>query len=127
MLDELTGRIFPSLRTATRSGRIPVYDFRLRQSSGVETACILKGPLIGTVPVVGDMLTLNGRARSGSMFWVRDGRIENVNTVLGTQQRYSGFFFVLTVVMMTFFILFLQGALDQWLYPHLEKIILNST
>lgn len=122
MLDELLSRIFPALRSGVRSGRIPVYDFRLRQNDSSETACILRGPLTGSTPAVGDNLTVQGNFMSGS-FVVSGGLIDNTGAVLVRQAEFAIYVLFFTLILLSFFILYLKGYLDEWLYPLLAGII----
>jgi hypothetical protein len=122
MLDELLSRIFPALRSGVRSGRIPVYDFRLRQSDSSEIACILRGPLTGSTPAVGDNMMLQGDFISGS-FIVSGGVIDNTGAVLARQTEFAIYLLFLTLILLGFFILYLKGYLDEWLYPLLTGII----
>ena len=122
MLDELLSRIFPALRTGVRSGRIPVYDFRLRQSDSSETACILRGPLTGSTPAVGDNMTVQGNFMSGS-FVVSGGLIDNTGAALVRQAEFAIYILFFTLILFSFFILYLKGYLDEWLYPLLAGII----
>jgi len=122
MLDELLSRIFPALRSGVRSGRIPVHDFRLRQSDNSETACILRGSLTGSTPAVGDNMKLQGNFISGS-FVVSGGVIDNTGAALVHQPEFAIYILFFTMILLGFFILYLKGYLDEWLYPLLAGII----
>lgn len=122
MLDELLCRIFPRLRTATRLGRIPVYDFRLMPNSGPEVACIMRGPLSGSEPLSGDNVTLNGGYIAGT-FFVSNGVIENTNVILFRKTNYSNYIFLSTLLLLGIFAIYLTGYLDECLYPFLTEII----
>lgn len=122
MLDELLSRIFPALRSGVRSGRIPVYDFRLRQSDSSEIACILRGPLTGSTPAVGDNMTIEGNFISGT-FIVSGGVIDNTCAGLVHQPEFAIYILFFTMTLLAVFILYLNGYLDEWLYPLLVGII----
>jgi hypothetical protein len=125
-LDELLCRLFPSLRSAVRLGRVRIYDFRLRTSENKEVACILKGDLSGAAPILGDVLTLEGHNRWGT-FRVQRGVNERTGNVLTPRSLRSWWLLIVTAWFLGFFIAYLSGALDELIYGWLERFFESQT
>jgi len=115
MLDELLCRVAPSLRSAIRFGVVRVYDFRLRRDNGQITACLLRGDLIGSSPMTGDEVQLEGRMRHGALI-IRRGRNLTTGGVLAARPSRSIWIFLFTLGLAGFFILYLLGVFDPWIY-----------
>lgn len=116
MLDELLGRIFPTLRSAIRFGRIRVHDFRVRQEDGRQVACLLRGDLVGGVPMQGDLVNLQGNYYRGT-FRVRTGENHTTGSTIAPQSTYSGWILVGSIGLVAVFALYLHGVFDPWIYP----------
>lgn len=125
MLDELLSRLFPSLRSAVRMGRVNVYDFRVQTAENQEVACLLKGDLWGARPTVGDQVCLEGRNKRGT-FWVRRGVNENTRSLIVLRSSYSLWILCGTGVLMGFFLLYFMGILDEFIYPWIGRIIYDT-
>jgi len=125
-LDELLCRLFPSLRSAVRLGRVRVYDFRLRTPENREVACILKGDLSGAAPILGDVLTLEGHNRWGT-FWVQRGVNERTGSLLAPRSIRSWWLLIITAGLLGFFLAYLSGALDALIYGWLEGFFESQT
>lgn len=115
-LDELLVRIFPELRSSYRFGRIRVYDFRVIRDNNEEVSCILRGDLRGSAPMPGDLVSLNGYYRFGSLR-VTNGRNEATRALILPRPNYSGWILVGTMLLLALFVMYLYGMFDQWLYP----------
>jgi hypothetical protein len=121
MLDELLSRLFPSLRSAVRMGMVNVYDFRVQTAENREVACLLKGDLWGSRPTVGDQVRLEGRNKRGT-FWVRRGINENTHSLIVLRPSHSLCILCVTGVIMGFFLLYVMGTLDEFIYPWIDSI-----
>ncbi len=116
MLDELLSRIFPSLRSAVRTGRVLVREFRVQQQDGREVTCILRGDLRGGAPMPGDMVILEGAYRYGSLRVWR-GQNPATGAMIVPVSSHSGWVLLVTFAIVTLFALYLLGVFDPWLYP----------
>jgi hypothetical protein len=122
MLDELLGRIAPSLRSAIRFGSVRVFDFRLINSAGQEIACILRGDLLGSAPMTGDQVELEGRMRQGT-FVISRGRNLTTGSVLAPRPSRSLWILLVTLGIASLFSLYLLGVFDAWIYDWFISII----
>lgn len=122
MLDEMLARIFPTLRSAMRTGRVRVYDFRVQTGNGRQVGCILKGDLRGGAPMQRDVVSLDGVYRNG-VLRVSNGRNETTNSTLAPRRRYSGWILFGTLGLVLLFALYLRGDFDPWIYPLVADLI----
>ncbi len=122
LLDELLARVFPSLRTAVRLGRVRVYDFRVQRTDGTQIACLLRGELLGGSPMQGDVVELEGEFRGGS-FHVRNGRNKTTRSAIVPRRSHSGWILFGTLTLMAFFAAYLAGAFDEWITPWLVELL----
>lgn len=116
MFDELLCRIFPSLRTAVRTGRLRVYDLRVQEQSGRQVACVLPGDLKGGAPMEGDLVVLDGIYRGGT-FWVDHGQDLTTASTFAPRSVHTGWLLAATLGLVILFALYLCGLFDRWLYP----------
>lgn len=114
ILDELLCRVAPSLRSAIRFGAVRVYDFRLRGDNVQITACILRGDHVGSSPMTGDQVQLEGRMRHGT-FIVHRGRNITTGGILAPRSSRSLWIFLFTFGLAGFFSLCLMGVFDPWI------------
>lgn len=121
-LDELMVRIFPTLRSAVRLGRVRIHDFRVKEETGAEVSCLLRGDLRGGAPMVGDRVQVEGGYRWGTLH-VRRGFNETTGAILAPRPLYSRRVFGLTTVLFAAIVLYLWGALDSWLYPGVATLL----
>lgn len=122
MLDELLCRIAPAFRSSIRFGVVRVYDFRLRAADGRIVACILRGDLVGSSPMTGDMLRLEGEMRHGA-FIVRRGTDVTTGAILAPRFLRSGRILLATLGLAAFFSFYLWGAFDAWIYDWIGAVI----
>ena len=115
-LDEFLARLFPTLRSAVRLGRVCVYDFRVQETNGRQVASIIKGDLSGGAPMINDRVRLQGVYRGGVMR-VTNGHNETTDSVIKPISIYSGWILVGTLVLFLFFCLYLWGTFDDLVYP----------
>lgn len=115
MLDELLCRVAPTFRSAIRFGTVRVYDFRLRVANGRIVACILRGDLVGSSPMTGDILRLEGKMRHGA-FMVRSGTDMTTGAILAPRSLRSGLILLATLGLAVFFSLYFWGLFDVWIY-----------
>jgi hypothetical protein len=114
--DEFLARLFPTLRSAVRSGQVRVYDFRVQDKNGRLVASIIKGDLRGGAPLTSDRVRLQGFFRGG-VLQVTDGLNETTDTVISPVSIYSGWILIGTLAIVMFFSLYLWGTFDDLLYP----------
>lgn len=126
MLDELLCRVAPTFRSAIRFGIVRVYDFRLRDTAGRIVSCVLRGDLVGSSPMSGDMLRLEGEMRHGA-FMVHRGTDLTTGAILVPRSLRSGRILLATLGLAAFFSLYLWGAFDDWIYDWLGGIIEMSS
>lgn len=128
MLDELLGRLFPALRSAVRTGKVRVYDFRVQQESGREIACIIRN-LSGAAPMERDSVSLEGAYHLGA-FQVRRGINQSTGSVIALRSSHSQWILLGTIGLVVIFSLYLSGVFDEWIYPWFRDQmchILNGT
>lgn len=129
MLDELMGRVFPALRTCLRTGRVRVYDFRIKSpESQNQVGCILRGNLTGAAPAKGDDVALVGRDEEGT-FRVFRGCNRTTRSNITIQSTHSGWILLITSALAVLFSCYLMGEIDSWLYPLVDSVLydfLNS-
>lgn len=124
MLDEIICRVFPSLRTAFRTGRVRVVDFRVKTEQGEQIACILRGDLQGQSPMKGDEVSVNGIFLAGTLH-VEDGRNATTNSTFSPRRCHTGLLLILTIGLISVFCLYLNGVFDEWLYPIVEEFLIQ--
>jgi hypothetical protein len=122
MLDELICRFAPTLRSTIRFGTVRVYDFRLKADDGRVTACILRGDLIGSSPMTGDVLRLEGEMQHGA-FMIRRGTDMTTGAILAPRSLRSGQILLATLGLAVFFSFYLWGAFDAWIYDWIGAVI----
>ena len=125
MLDEVLCRLFPFFRSAVRLGRVRVYDFRLWMEDGRRVACLLKGDLIGAVPVAGDRVTLEGRNRSGT-FFVHRGLNEETRSLLAPRTLPSFWIMLGTIAGMILMVFYLLGIFDEVILRLIELFLISE-
>ena len=118
MLDELLSRIAPTLRSPQRFGTVRVYDIRLSTDKGKIVACIIRGDLVGSSPMIGDQVLLEGRNRQGC-FEVCRGTIMTTGALLERRPSRSHWVLITTAGLAVFFALYLMGVYDAWIYKWL--------
>ena len=122
MFDEIICRVFPTLRTAFRTGRVRVFDFRVHTENGTQVACILRGDLLGQSPMVGDEVTVTGDFQLGTLF-VKNGQNNTTNACFSLREDHSGKILLLSLGLIALFCFYLQGAFDVGIYMLIDKLL----
>lgn len=122
MLDEVLCRIAPTFRSSIRFGVVRVYDFRLKADDGRMIACILRGDLVGSSPITGDTVRLEGEMQQGC-FRVRRGSDLTTGASLAPRSLNSRWILLSTLGLAAFFSFYLLGAFDTWIYDWFGRVI----
>jgi hypothetical protein len=122
MLDELLCRIAPTFRSSIRFGVVRVYDFRIKADDGRMISCILQGDLIGSSPMTGDAVRLEGEMQQGC-FRVRRGSDLTTGATLEPRSFNSRWILLSTLGLAAFFSFYLGGAFDTWIYGCIATVI----
>jgi len=122
MIDEVICRIFPSFRSAFRTGRVRVCEFRIKTELGRQVGCILRGDIQGQAPVNGDDVRLTGIYRQGVLY-VENGHNRTTNSEFHIHVSHAGLLLFLTTGFLAVVYLYLIGQFDKILYPLIEKLL----
>ena len=122
MIDELICRVVPTARSALRLGRVRVYDFRLNDNKNKNIGCIMRGDLIGGIPIAGDAIALSGSYRGGT-FYAKSGFNESTSSRIEVRSNFSGMILLGTLALVVFLCLYLSGKFDAWIYPTIEQLL----
>ena len=123
-MDELLARIFPVFRSAVRSGRVPVREFRLQTRDKREYACLLRGELTGASIMEGDELELQGRVKNGT-FVVKRGVNLNTNSIVQPKNASAYTFLLFTTFLLIVLILCLTGMFDNYIWNIIQAKMEN--
>lgn len=122
MLDELIGRIFPPLRPHSPTGMVQVHEFRIEKESKQHVTCIMTGNLRGSLPLINDFVSMEGVYRQGC-FFAFQGVNERTSAAISIDPRRSAWILAGSFGVMIFFVLYLIGYFDEWIYQHLAEAI----
>lgn len=122
LFDEIICRIFPTLRSALREGRVRIYDFRIQTRDQQIFSCLLKGDLVGGMPSPGDRLRVTGKYRRGT-FMVKHGFNETTRSDLAARSIGHGWFLLISVSLLGLMVLFLNGTLDPVIFDVFRFIL----
>lgn len=116
ILDELLARVIPTTRAATRYGSVRVYDFRLQAENGSISPCLLKGDLRAGSPMTGDVVTLQGTFRRGTLE-VQSGQNITTGAQIEHVPAFSSIILIIVLFLASISGLYLTGILDTIIYP----------